>query len=251
MEPSQAAGEDEEEAGGDSEEKSVRSGASASAGAGAANPPTKLGSRMARVRRISMPLPAMKAARRKRRMRPARDEDAAQPVLSEGAASRNGGESDQEFRRNRRRGRRGGRRHRDEMAGGAEFAKPEGGAIPGLGEQPVLGFDLHFPRNAVLEPVSREPAAQELPSAPQPAAEAPAEAAPEPVLAAAVEAVPQPEKPANAPAAGLSEAAPEPAFELAPAPEAPAAAPAPVQKPKPKPVKAGPARKGWWQRRTG
>ena len=250
MEPSQAAGEDEEEAGGDSEEKRAqrrkrkrrrgRGETSHEAGFqnGAGSPDLDAAA-------------GDEGGAEEEADEAGTDEDAAQPVLSEGAASRNGGESDQEFRRNRRRGRRGGRRHRDEMAGGAEFAKPEGGAIPGLGEQPVLGFDLHFPKNAVLEPVSREPAAQELPSAPQPAAEAPLEAAPEPVLTAAVEAVPQPEEPANVPAAGLSEAAPEPAFELAPAPEAPAAAPAPVQKPKPKPARAGPARKGWWQRRTG
>jgi ribonuclease E len=251
MEPSQAAGEDEEEAGGDSEEKSAqrrkrkrRRGRGESSheagfqnGAGSPDLDAEAGDEGG----------AEEAADEN-----GADEDAAQPVLSEGAASRNGGESDPEFRRNRRRGRRGGRRHRDEMAGGAEFAKPESGAIPGLGEQPVLGFDLHFPKTAVLEPLSREPVAQEPPSAPQPAAEAPLEAAPEPVLAAAaaVETVPQPEEPANVPAAGLSEAAPEPAFDLAPAPEAPAA-PAPVQKPKPKPARTGPVRKGWWQQRAG
>ena len=51
MEPSQAAGEDEEEAGGDSDDKRPQR-RKRRACAGAANPPTKLGSRMAPVRRI-------------------------------------------------------------------------------------------------------------------------------------------------------------------------------------------------------
>ncbi len=125
-----------------------------------------------------------------------------QLAVSEAPAPRNGGEGDSEFRRNRRRGRRGGRRHRDEVAGGAEFAKQTGEAIPGLGEQPVLGFDLHFPATAVLEPPSREPAPRELPSAPLPADDAPVQAAPQFDLH---------EEAANPPAAALSEAAPEPA----------------------------------------
>ncbi|MGO9487160.1 MAG: Rne/Rng family ribonuclease [Rhodomicrobium sp.] len=190
---------------------------------------------------------------------PGAAESAEQPALSGHAAlqaaPRNGGDSDQDFHRGRRRGRRGGRRHRDELAGGTEFSKQQSEAVPGLGEQPVLGFDLHFPKSAVLGPINREPAIRERPaaepgaaqeqsvtaSAPQLTAEAPLEAAPQPELQ-------QPE--ANPAAAAFGEAAPEPAFDLAPAPEAPAIA-TPVPAPKPKPAKTGPRRKGWWQRRAG
>jgi ribonuclease E len=172
-------------------------------------------------------------------------ENADQPEgLAEDAATKaSGGDGDQEFRRNRRRGRRGGRRHRDD-AGGAEFAKPrsEAAPVPGLGEQPVMDFDLHFPKSTVLGPVSREPAAQDQLGAPQPEAAVQIDTAPEPepVLAEVIE----------TPAAELSEAAPEPAVEAAVPAEEPAAV-TPVQAPKPKPVRAGPPRKGWWQRRTG
>ena len=55
------------------------------------------------------------------------------------------------------------------MGGSVELGKPEAGGIPGLGEQPVMGFDLHFPKSTVLGPVSQEPAAQEQSSAPEPA----------------------------------------------------------------------------------
>jgi ribonuclease E len=176
-------------------------------------------------------------------------EGAEQPGLAGEAAPRNGGSGD-DFRRNRRRGRRGGRRHRDELGGSVELGKPEGG-IPGLGEQPVLGFDLHFPKSTVLGPISQEPAAQEQASAPEPAVVVAVAEAPAPV-----EAAPQPEpreEPVAPAVAVLTESAPEPAFELAPEPEAPAVAEAPapapvVQAAKPKPVKAGPRRKGWWQR---
>jgi ribonuclease E len=177
-------------------------------------------------------------------------ERADQPGSAEEGAPRTGGNGE-DFRRNRRRGRRGGRRHRDEMGGSVELGKPEAGGIPGLGEQPVLGFDLHFPKSTVLGPVSQEPAAQEQSSAPEPVvAEAPVP----------VEAATQPEprdEPVASPVMAMNESAPEPAFELAPEPEAPALvpeAPAPatvVQAPKPKPVKAGPRRKGWWQQRAG
>jgi ribonuclease E len=172
-------------------------------------------------------------------------DNADQSAVAEDAAPRNGGgagDGDQEFRRNRRRGRRGGRRHRDE-AGGAEFAKPRGEAVPpGLGEQPVLDFELHFPKNAVLGPVNREPAAQEQPGAPQPEGAVQTVAAPEPEVIQAVE-----DKTA---AVALSEAASEPAIEVAAPAQEPVAA-VPVQAPKPKPVRTGPPRKGWWQRRTG
>jgi ribonuclease E len=183
-------------------------------------------------------------------------ESVEQPSLGEESTPRNGGNGD-DFRRNRRRGRRGGRRHRDEMGGSVELGKPEAGVIPGLGEQPVLGFDLHFPRSTVLGPVSLEPAVQEQSSAPEPVVAD----APVPVQAPVpVEAAPQPEpqeEPVASPVMAVSEAAPEPAFDLTPEPEVPALAPeapAPatvVQAAKPKPVKAGPRRKGWWQQRAG
>ncbi len=178
---------------------------------------------------------------------------------SEGAAPKSG-DSDQEFRRNRRRGRRGGRRHRDDMPGGAELAKQPGEHIPGLGEQPILDFDLHFPKSGAFGPVSLQPAAQERPamaegpaltgSAPQPV---PEPALPEP----AMEAAPQTgaaSAVAEAAAGPAPQAAPKPAAEAAPEPAPVAETPViaePVQAPKPKPVKAGPPRKGWWQRRTG
>ena len=163
-----------------------------------------------------------------------------EPGTDEESATRNGGaEGDQEFRRNRRRGRRGGRRHRDEP-GGAELSKQRGEAIPGLGEQPDLNFDLHFPKSTVLGPVSREPALHEQTSGAQTEVQ---------VLIAAVE--PELSQPVvDTGVAGLSEAAPEPAFEAPVAVEEPAAV-APVQAPKPKPVRTGPPRKGWWQRQTG
>ncbi|MGC1587915.1 MAG: ribonuclease E/G, partial [Rhodomicrobium sp.] len=184
---------------------------------------------------------------------------ASQPGSSEAAAPKNG-ESDQEFRRNRRRGRRGGRRHREELAGGAEAAKQPGEHIPGLGEQPILDFDVHFPKSGAFGPASLQPAVQEKPamaqepaltgSAPQPV---PEPALPEPAMKAAPQ--PGPASAAASAAAGpAAEAAPEPAPEAAPEPAPVAEAPViaePVQAPKPKPVKAGPPRKGWWQRRTG
>jgi ribonuclease E len=188
-----------------------------------------------------------------------------QSAASEDGGPRNGGNVDQDFRRNRRRGRRGGRRHRDEM-GGAELGRQQGETIPGLGEQPVLDFDLKFPKSAEIAPVSRVPAAPEHPGAPEQAAGAAVEAAPEPVAEAAVvvasepaaeapvEAQPQSgpqEEPASPPAMALTESAPEPTFELSPEPKA-AAAPEPkaavAPAPKPKPVRTGPRRKGWWQR---
>ena len=173
--------------------------------------------------------------------------------------ARNGaeGEQDSQFRRNRRRGRRGGRRHRDEPQAGA--------GVPGLGEQPVLAYDLNFPKNLVLGPINREPAApvQELPAPHEtaaqpeaPAAEQPAIVAnepltvpvmaPEPVLHVPEEAIT--DVVSSAPVEAAPEAAPEPA----PAPEEPAAAAVPpVEEPKPRPVRTGPPRKGWWQRRIG
>jgi ribonuclease E len=182
------------------------------------------------------------------------------------AKSAGDGEQDGQFRRNRRRGRRGGRRHRDEIAGVGEFPKAHGETIPGLGEQPFIAYDVQFPKNLELGPISREPAAAEPAAAPEAAIAA---ASARPAETAVVEAVP-PVKEAAPASGGLAQTppAPEPALppepaaaaeaaEIAPvqaaepaeAPRAPEIAPVPV--PKPKPVRTGPPRKGWWQRRIG
>ncbi len=184
---------------------------------------------------------------------------AGQPGVSDDVPAKNGAESEQEaqFRRNRRRGRRGGRRHRDDIAGGAEFAKPQGDSIPGLGEQPVIPFDVHFPKNLQLGPINREPAAREMPAMqPEPlsaASHALPEIEPAPVAGFSPLAAPEPlaePEAATAPAPDVPETVTEASPEPAPAAETPATA-APVQAPKPKPVRTGPPRKGWWQRRTG
>jgi ribonuclease E len=181
---------------------------------------------------------------------------AAQAALAEEAPARNGADSEQEshFRRNRRRGRRGGRRHRDEMGGGGEPFRPQGEAIPGLGEQPVLAQGVNFPITQEFGPITREPgprekvATESLPTLSEKAGESESEpvadiapSAPEPQLAA--------EQREAKPSTALSEEALSPAAE-APASEAEAVA-APLPEPKPKPVRAGPPRKGWWQHRTG
>ena len=215
--------------------------------------------------RSPMPEVSTKAAKRRRRRTKAKKQRRYWPAQRASPALRKRprlrmAESDQEFRRNRRRGRRGGRRHREELAGGAESAKQPGEHIPGLGEQPILDFDVHFPKSGAFGPASLQPAVQEKPamaqepaltgSAPQPV---PEPALPEPAMKAAPQ--PGPASAAASAAAGpAAEAAPEPAPEAAPEPAPVAEAPViaePVQAPKPKPVKAGPPRKGWWQRRTG
>ena len=184
---------------------------------------------------------------------------AGRPSVSDEVPAKIGAESEQEaqFRRNRRRGRRGGRRHRDDIAGGAESAKQQGESIPGLGEQPVIPFDVHFPKNLQLGPINREPAAQEMPAMqPEPqtaAGHALAEIEPAPAAGILPQAASEPlveQEAASAPAPEVPETATEASPEPAPAAETPAAA-APVQAPKPKPVRTGPPRKGWWQRRTG
>jgi len=174
------------------------------------------------------------------------------PALPEGAPPRNG-ESDQEFRRNRRRGRRGGRRHRDEMAGGAEFGKQQDEPVPGLGEQPILDFDLHFPKSGEFGPVSLQTLAQEAIEPDSAQVQAPTGSAPQPAADLAAEAAPEAQIVAeNAAASEVVQAATKPAPEAEPEPALAAEAPVIAQPaPKPKPVKTGPARKGWWQRRTG
>jgi ribonuclease E len=171
------------------------------------------------------------------------------PALENGAD----GEPEGQFRRGRRRGRRGGRRHRDE--GGAAAA----GHIPGLGEQPTIDFNHDFPKNLALGPISPKPATGEAePAAVQlelpqaqaaPEATVPAEPAGDQPAPAPVES--QPAETADASAdlpqepAAVNEPEQAPAVEIAVLPNPPA------PEPRPKPVRTGPPRKGWWQRRIG
>jgi ribonuclease E len=183
---------------------------------------------------------------------------AAEPPILEEASARNGAESEQEsqFRRNRRRGRRGGRRHRDEMGGGVESFRAQGETIPGLGEQPDLAGDLHFPVTQELGPI-REPGAQAEPAIePQPAQSGgPAESEPVPTGDVTPAASAPPSKTEHAEvemrAAPDDEEAAPAAAETPASPEPEAAPPAPLPPPKPKPVRTGPPRKGWWQHRAG
>ena len=168
------------------------------------------------------------------------------------------GETDGQFRRNRRRGRRGGRRHRDE-GGVSEHARSQNPAhIPGLGEQPTIDFNHDFPKNLSLGPINPRPIPPEPEQMIQPEigqVQTPAEIIP----LAEPPAGPQPESQAESqPVAKADETAEKPqdaavppeqhkefALERAVVPQP--AAPAP----KPKPVRTAPARKGWWQRRSG
>jgi ribonuclease E len=153
-------------------------------------------------------------------------------------------------RRNRRRGRRGGRRHRPEAAAlGAELAQP----LPGFGEQPEVNFDHHFPLAIAYNGFARkeervaegEPSLGEQPEhlARKPDVQAP--------LPETVEAIQQPAEPqpvlaqeVEAPTESVTEAAhPAPAEEVS-------AKVLPAPAPKPRPVRTGPARKGWWQRKS-
>ena len=167
------------------------------------------------------------------------------------------GEGEGPFRRNRRRGRRGGRRHRDE-GGALEFGRSQQPAhIPGLGEQPTINFDHDFPKNLALGPISpRTPL-------PEPTQVVEPEIAQSPMQTEAVvqaELLPEEQTatpPENQPMAQAAEPADQPrqvdiaaVQEQAPPAEI-AVVPEPPAPPKPKPVRAGPPRKGWWQRRIG
>jgi ribonuclease E len=181
---------------------------------------------------------------------------AGEPSLLEEAPARNGADSEQEsqFRRNRRRGRRGGRRHRDDLAGGAESFKA-GDTIPGLGEQPDLAHGVNFPVTQELGPIAHEPIPQEEPAAGSQPAQSDKPARSEPVPAgdhqpAAAAPLPAAEQAAETQAAPAEEAVPA-AAEMPASPEPEAAAAEPLRAPKPKPVRTGPPRKGWWQHRTG
>jgi ribonuclease E len=170
--------------------------------------------------------------------------DGDEAVSTEGAAGNHpeGDQNDEQFRRNRRRGRRGGRRHREEHGIGP--------GIPGLGEQPDIAFDLNFPKSVELGPVKRETA----PGYVQPASlpgrfsEPPAAEEKHPVSSPAPQGA-MPKAPAISPApaeVALEGPMPEPAMT-----EAAPAHVTPVEQPKPKSVRTGPPRKGWWQRRIG
>ncbi len=182
------------------------------------------------------------------------------PQLHDAPALQNGGDSEAEqFRRNRRRGRRGGRRHREDSGVASEAGRlQQPGHIPGLGEQPTIDINHDFPKNLALGPISPKPAAAEAEPAfePEPAqAQAVSEAA---VPVESVEAqpalVPVESKPAEVEAASADlpqEPAAENGQEPTPAAEDAVLPKAPAPEPRPKPVRTGPPRKGWWQRSAG
>lgn len=216
------------------------------------------------------------------------DFDADEEVAVEASESEDGEagsapaqDDDAQARRHRRRGRRGGRRRRG-FEGGEELQSQTPEGIPGLGEQPVISADYAA---SVDTPASQETAPSAEASAeaiaPASAEEAPAgKAEPAEVQAAPeAEAVPQH---ATEPVATVEEAAPqseaqpdnqaaEPSEAKTPETEVPAdvepqapklevvqngAAPKPENvaeeaQPAPRPRRAGPARRGWWQRRMG
>ncbi|HXW21511.1 MAG TPA: Rne/Rng family ribonuclease, partial [Rhodomicrobium sp.] len=183
----------------------------------------------------------------------------AQPML-ESAPLQNAieGETEGQFRRNRRRGRRGGRRHRDE-GGALDHARAQSPAyIPGLGEQPTIDFNHDFPKNLALGPINPRPAPPEpeqviLPGIGQ--APAPTDAAPQaeppaeeqPATQVESQPVAMADEPAHQPqeAVAATEQDQEPPVELSVVSQ-----PAAPER-KPKPVRTGPPRKGWWQRRIG
>lgn len=173
------------------------------------------------------------------------------PAAPEGVSAGNGGESEQEsqFRRNRRRGRRGGRRHREDFEGSGESPTNEPGNIPGLGEQPVISFDVRFPKNLELGPLTKSPVEQGHEHV-QPKAEPAAEnLTPERAgNTLAAESEPDQRHEVRTHPVELKEISPP----AEPTPLVERAAPAaPVKEPRPKPVRTGPARKGWWQRKSG
>jgi ribonuclease E len=156
-------------------------------------------------------------------------------------------------RRNRRRGRRGGRRHRPEAASGAELAQPAREMfVPGLGDQPEVSFDHGFPLAIAYNGTGRKSErALDLENGSQGQQESTTlvelPAVPEaPSLTAAEE--PASEAVARKPETVSGPAEPTPALEVEVS--APLQA-APPPAPKPRPVRTGPARKGWWQRKSG
>ncbi len=165
------------------------------------------------------------------------------------------GEGEGPFRRNRRRGRRGGRRHREE--GSIDYPRSQqAGHIPGLGEQPVIDIDHDFPKNLALGPISPRP------TMPEPAQAVQQEVAQNPTpVEAVVQAEPLPEQqteipPENQPTAKAEEPTDQPQQVETPAaqeqvPPAEVAIASEPPAPKPKPVRTGPPRKGWWQQRIG
>jgi ribonuclease E len=184
---------------------------------------------------------------------PAAAAEVAAQAAIRGASMPNGAESDEEsqFRRNRRRGRRGGRRHRDELGVGGDHAKPQSDRVPGLGEQPAVNFDHDFPKNLALGPITLAPPVSSATEA-EPAIErktAPREELGETGNSAKPDAA-QAEV-AQAPADLPQEPTHMPPQDPIPLPAEVAAVPTPAQEPKPRPVRTGPPRKGWWQRSIG
>jgi ribonuclease E len=162
-------------------------------------------------------------------------------------------ERESQFRRSRRRGRRGGRRHRDDAPGGSEFSQPKMDAhVPGLGEQPMIDYNHDFPKNLALGPIApKQPAPEAVPvSQHEIAASTQGE-----VIESQAPAPVQPVSPQPSPAVETIEIQPQ-QTEPAQSPdvqvelEVTVVTPL-VQEPKPKPVRTGPPRKGWWQRSIG
>ncbi len=147
------------------------------------------------------------------------------------------------FRRGRRRGRRGGRRLR------SDFPQPNG-EVPGLGEQPVVDFSSSAEDALSLRAEQADPAARSTPSA---AAISEVRANPAPV-AVLIEkpAVKAEELPVEDTLARLQQngTAVDSEASFTPASESGQKTPAPKAI-KPSPVRTGPPRKGWWQRRLG
>ncbi len=161
--------------------------------------------------------------------------------------------------RNRRRGRRGGRRHRGDEPASAENAQLlQNGGVPGLGEQPMVPLDYSF------QPVRAERAVERVSPAilPTAADEFVPITASAPVLPAssqsdenretlaehdhgrqAVQAEPHHSSGPETQKQNGVIAAPEPEVDI------PAEIAVAVKaKPKEKPLRTGPTRKGWWQR---
>ncbi len=174
-----------------------------------------------------------------------------EPVIRDASPVQSDEENEQEsqFRRNRRRGRRGGRRNREELGTGTDFAQQQPDHIPGLGEQPIINFHHDFPKNMALGPIIKKSVetGEVPPMIPQPAPE------PEPDN---VELHVEPNSgqhdavlsgTQNGAAIEPEEAAPSSEQKQKIATDETMVTPPPHEL-KPKPVRTGPPKRGWWQR---
>jgi ribonuclease E len=124
--------------------------------------------------------------------------------------------------------------------------------VPGLGEQPMIDYNHDFPKNLALGPIApKQPAPEAVPvSQHEIAASTQGE-----VIESQAPAPVQPVSPQPSPAVETIEIQPQ-ETEPAQSPdvqvelEVTVVTPL-VQEPKPKPVRTGPPRKGWWQRSIG